>query len=70
MEDIAEQLAIRDRFMRRQQLQMTPEERIARMQQMQAMAWQTLGNSPRGYAHFMSRNFKKRAIDVTDSNAG
>jgi hypothetical protein len=64
MADISEELARRDRFLRARRMQMTPEQRMAQMQRMQAAAWTVLKNSPNGYAHFMARNFKARAVDV------
>jgi hypothetical protein len=69
-EDIAEQLALRDRFLRNRRLRMTPEQRMEEMHRLQTQAWATLKMSPKGYAHFMARNFKTRAIDVSDTNGG
>ena len=46
-------------------MQMTTEQRMARMQQLQEHAFAVLRQSPKGYAHFMARNFKKRAIKVS-----
>jgi hypothetical protein len=69
MDDIAEQLAIRDRFLRRRQAAMTPVERLVRMQELQAQAWEILRNSPEGYANFIRRNFRKRAVDPHDNTA-
>jgi len=68
MEDIAEELARRDRFLRNRRMQMTPEQRMEQMWRMQAQAWAILKKSPKGYAHFMARNFKARAIDDSSTN--
>ena len=65
MEDIAEELARRDRFLRHRALAMTPEQRMAEMQRLQEQAFALLKQSPKGYAHFMARNFKKRAVEVS-----
>jgi len=65
MDDVAEQLARRDRFLRHQQMQMTPEQRMAEMQRLQEQAFALLKQSPKGYAHFIARNFKKRAVEVS-----
>jgi hypothetical protein len=64
MDDIAAQLALRDSFRKKIQLQKTPTERLRDMNRLQEAMWQTLLRSPAGYAHFMRRNFKQRAIDV------
>jgi hypothetical protein len=69
MDDIAEQLAIRDRFLRRRQAAMTPAERLRRMQELQARSWAILQSSPEGYANFIRRNFKKRATKVENDRA-
>ncbi len=65
-QDIAEQLAIRDRFRRKMALRKTPEQRMREMAERQrALAGRM---SPEGYAHFIRRNFKKRAIEVRGAN--
>jgi hypothetical protein len=62
MDDINEQLEIRDRFRRKLAMGKTPEERMRDRAKMQAAAWATLRRSPEGYAHFMRRNFRARSI--------
>jgi len=64
MDDIAEQLAIRDRMRRRHWQSLTPEQRLDAMSRFQARAWAILRSNPTGYAHFMRRNFKARAINM------
>jgi hypothetical protein len=64
MDDIREQLAIRDRFRRKLALRKTPEERLRDMARLQERMWGTMKSSPDGYLHFLRRNFKARAIDV------
>jgi hypothetical protein len=68
MDDLAEQLARRDRLRRALALQKTPEQRMEEMDILQKSMWETLMRSPEGYAHFLRRNFKARAIDVKDPN--
>ena len=64
--DIADQLAIRDSFRKKLALRMTPSERMREMARLQEATWETLLRNPAGYAYFMRRNFKARAIDVRD----
>jgi len=66
MDDIAEQLARRDRRRRHLAMLKTPEQRMADMNRMQKQAWATLCSNPAGLAHFMRRNYKKRAVPVPD----
>jgi len=68
MSDIEEQLAIRDRYRRKLALLKTPEERMRDMARMQEYAWEILRKSPSGYAHFIRRNYKARAISVQHLN--
>jgi hypothetical protein len=68
VQDPSEKLAIRDRFRRKLSLQKTPEQRMRDMARLQRAAWATLKSSPAGYAHFLSRNFKARSIDVRELN--
>ena len=69
MNEIEEQLARRDRFMRRRWAAMSPEKRIQAMMDLQQKAWDLLRSSPNGYAHFLRRNFKARAINVEEPHA-
>lgn len=62
--EIAEQLARRNRLLRRRWQQMSYGQRMEEMQRLQQRMWDTLRSSPGGYAHFLRRNFKSRAIDV------
>jgi hypothetical protein len=62
MNDLKEQFAFRDAFRRRHALRMTPAQRLAAMAQLQNSAWELLRRSPAGYAHFIRRNFKARAV--------
>lgn len=64
MDDISKQLAIRDSFRRKLNLRKTPAERMDAMARLQEAMWETFSSSPKGYAHFLRRNFAKRAIDV------
>jgi len=62
--NLQEQLARRDRFLQRQWAAMTPAERFRGMMELQQRSWDLLRSSPEGYAHFLRRNFKARAIHV------
>jgi hypothetical protein len=65
MEDIVEQLAIRDRAIRHRWQSKTPAQRVQEMIALQEASRRLLRSSPEGYTHFLRRNFKARAIDVT-----
>jgi hypothetical protein len=69
MDDLSEQLAIRDSLRRKLALRKTPQERMRDMQRLQERTWATLRSSPEGYAHFMRRNFKARAVDFPSPDA-
>jgi hypothetical protein len=69
MDDLAEQLARRDRYRRKLAKRMTPEERMRAFEVMEAESWEILRSNPEGYARFMRRNFKARAIRVRDWDA-
>jgi hypothetical protein len=62
MDDLAEQLARRDSFRRKLALRKTPQERMRDMAKLQETMWATLRRSPEGYAYFLRRNFKARAV--------
>jgi hypothetical protein len=67
--EIAEQLAIRDRFRRKMAARETYSQRMAKMAELQEATWKVLQASPTGWAHFLRRNFKARAIDVQHLDA-
>lgn len=69
MDDISQQLAARDRLRRRLALQATPAERVRDMMRLSQATWDLLRRSPEGYAHFLPRNFKARAIVVREPDA-
>jgi hypothetical protein len=69
MNEIDEQLARRDRFLRHRWASLTPAQRFQEMMDLQQSTWDLLRSSPEGYAHFLRRNFKARAIDVGDRDA-
>jgi hypothetical protein len=69
MDDISRQLAARDRMRRRLALQATPEDRVRDMMRLSQATWDLLRQSPDGYAHFLRRNFKARAIVVREADA-
>jgi hypothetical protein len=63
VDDISEQLALRDSCRRKVALLKTPEERVRDMAALQQRMWKLRELNPAGYAHFMRRNFKARAVD-------
>jgi hypothetical protein len=63
-EQLAAQLKRRDRFLQRQWLALSPEERVRRMAAMHEASWNLLRSNPTGYTHFLRRNFRARAIDT------
>ena len=68
MDDIAEQLARRDRVRRHYWQSLTFEQRLDAMSRHQARAWAILRSNPEGYAHFIRRNMKARAIPAIKNN--
>jgi hypothetical protein len=65
MDEIADQLARRDRVRRFRSRQKTAEERMAQMARMQEQAFALLRQNPEGYARFLRRNYKARSIRVS-----
>jgi hypothetical protein len=61
VDDIAEQLRRRDQHRKRLAAQMTPEQRLERMAQMQAYSWQLLQQNPEALDRFWRRNLRQRA---------
>jgi len=45
-------------------LWLTYEQRLEEMGRLQRATWELLRANPEGYAHFLRRNFKARAVDV------
>ena len=68
MDDLAKQLALRDRLRRKLALQKSHSHRMRDMAELQERMWATLRRSPEGYAHFLRRNFQARAIAVRDDD--
>jgi len=69
MDDIAEQLARRDRVRWHYWQSLTFEQRLDAMSRLQARAWAILRSNPDGYARFIRRNMKARAIPATTLHA-
>lgn len=67
-DDIAAQLAVRDRLREKLASQKTPSQRMQDMARLQETMWATLRQSADGYAHFLRRNFKARAISTPISD--
>jgi hypothetical protein len=68
-EDIAEQFARRDRMRKKLAARESYSERMQKMAVLQEATWKALRSSPTGWAHFLKRNFKARAIDVANPDA-
>lgn len=68
-DEIARQFAIRDNFRRKLADRETYSERTRKMALLQEATWKALQTSPTGWAHFLRRNFKARAIDVGNLQA-
>src|ERR1700719_2159512 len=66
MDDISEQLAIRDSYRRKLAKLKTPAERMPDFFEMQQRMWTILESSPEGYARFLRRNYKNRACDFKE----
>lgn len=68
-DDLAEQLAARDRIRKAMFLRLSYEERLEEMGRLQRATWDLLRANPEGYAHFLRRNFKARAVDAAPGDA-
>ena len=63
MDDEVQKLfAIRDRLMRREAAQLTPRQRLERMEALERQAFDLLRQNPEGWDRFRRRNLKKRAV--------
>ena len=62
MDDLASQIARRDHFLRSRWRQLPIAERIREIAKQQQKSWDLLQLTPKGYEHFLRRNFKARAI--------
>lgn len=67
MEPVERQLTIRDRYRRKLMARLTPAERIARWEKLQQAWFAELHRSPDGYRHFLQRNYRKRAVAITEN---
>jgi hypothetical protein len=67
-DEIARELARRDRYRRKLALLKTPEERLEEMGRLQERAMAMLRASPEGYAHFLRRNYKARAVSYRETS--
>jgi hypothetical protein len=65
-QQIADQLAIRDRFRGRIWAAQSWEERLVALDRHLTSSEATMRTSPQGYAHFLRRNYRKRSTDWTD----
>jgi hypothetical protein len=62
MTDESEQLTRRNRLMRDEALRLTPEQRMARMAELQQAFFEMLQRSPEAYTRFWRRNLRQRAV--------
>lgn len=62
MDPLPAQLAARDRLMRAASRAMTPDERLARMRQLQEWSFALLASNPEAFERFWRRNLRKRAV--------
>jgi hypothetical protein len=69
MDEITEQFARRDRMRKKLAALESYSERMQKMAVLQETTWKALRASPSGWAHFLKRNFKARAIDVANPDA-
>jgi len=67
-DEISKELAKRDRYRRKLTLLKTPAERMADMARLQESAMALLRANPAGYAHFLRRNHKARAVSYREPN--
>ena len=68
-EEVARLFAIRDSFRKKLAARETYSQRMQKMAILQEATWKALRASPTGWAHFLRRNFKARAIDISTPNA-
>jgi hypothetical protein len=66
VEDIAEQLAIRDSYRRKFYARMTPAERMEKFWELQELLFDQLKRSPKAYEWFWRQNISQRAIPLSD----
>jgi hypothetical protein len=69
MEDITEQLALRDRYLKKVNGAKTPEQRMAEAWVFLKFVDATMRSNPAGYAKFVRRNYKKRATTWSPDDA-
>jgi len=63
MDNLTEQFSLRDRMRKRMWAQKTPSQRLHDMARRQQLALELLRQSPEGYARFLRRNFRARALN-------
>jgi hypothetical protein len=64
MDDVSRQTLLRDRLRRKLAAAQTPRQRLEEMARLQEATWRMLRANPSGYARFLRRNYKARAIQV------
>lgn len=62
MDEIQIQLAVRDRLMRTEAKNLTPEQRMERFEALQQYSFELLRQNPQAWDRFWRRNLKKRAV--------
>jgi hypothetical protein len=68
VDDNAEEIARVERYRRKLMWMKTPRERLQLLEKLQKEAWAILRSSPQGYAHYLRRNYKKRATNYREPN--
>lgn len=66
MSDNADALMAREKAQREKNWRSTPEERMRQLAVLQETAFQWLRRSPKGYRHFLRRNYKSRRAEMID----
>jgi hypothetical protein len=69
MDGLSTQIMIRDSLRRKLAAAQTPEQRLEEMARLQETTWRMLRANPSGYARFLRRNYKARAIPTRGDDA-
>ena len=64
--DIAAAVRLRARMQQHVVATESPEQRLARMADLQRASFELLASSPAGWQHFLRRNFASRRVEVID----
>jgi hypothetical protein len=64
MDNVEQQLAIRDSFLRKMAAKQSADERMREMWRLQKASWERLQRIPEAWELYKRQQFKQRAIDV------